>query len=192
MTQNLITVAEYKSYSGISSTNQDAAIATVIPKVSELVKSICRRTFVDYVDDFKTEIKRSLTNNRFLARETPVLSVSSVEFSEDFGKTYTSLVEYQDYVVDTEADAVEIISYPYVNYSKVNAFKFTYNAGYETIPEDLKIAVMDLIQYYLRNDSAVHSSKSISPNTMQIEYVSSTNLPAHIKRILDLHTASYD
>jgi hypothetical protein len=192
MTQNLITVAEYKSYSGISSTNQDAAIAAVIPKVSELVKSICRRTFVDYVDDFKTETKRNLTNNRFLAQETPVLNVSAVEFSEDFGKTYIALVEYQDYVVDVDADAVEIIAYPYVNYSRINAFKVTYTAGYETIPEDLKMAVMDLIQYYMRNDSAVHSTKSISPNTMQIEYVSSTNLPSHIKRILDLHTASYN
>jgi hypothetical protein len=192
MTQNLITVAEYKSYSGISSTNQDSSIGAVIPKVSELVKSICRRTFVDYVDDFKIETRRNLTNNRFIARETPVLNVSAVEFSEDFGKTYSTLVEYQDYVVDQDNDAVEIIAYPYVDYSRINAFKFTYNAGYETIPEDLKMAVMDLIQYYLRNDSAVHSTKSISPNTMQIEYVSTTNLPAHIKRVLDLHTASYD
>jgi hypothetical protein len=192
MGQNLITVAEYKTYSGITSTNQDAALALVVPKVSDLVKSICRRTFVDYVDEPKTETKRSLTNNRFLARETPLISVASVEFSNDFGQNYTALTEYTDYVVDTDSDAVEIISYPYVDYSRVNAFKFTYNAGYETVPQDLKMAVLDLTQYYMRNDSAVHSTKSISPNTMQIEYVSSTNLPAHIKRILDLHTASYD
>jgi hypothetical protein len=94
-----------------------------------------------------------------------------------------------DYVVDEEA--VEIIAYPYIDYSKVNAFRFTYNAGYETIPEDLKLAAMDLTQYYMRNDSAVHSTKSISPNTMQIEYVSSTNLPAHVKRVLDQYTAYY-
>jgi hypothetical protein len=192
MAQNLITVAEYKSYSGITSTNQDAALAVVIPKVSELVKSICRRTFVDYVDETKTETKRSLTNNRFLAAETPLMRVNSVEFSEDYGQTYLTLTEFKDYVVDPDSDAIEIITYPYLDYKKVNAFRFTYNAGYEVIPEDLKMAVMDLIQYYMRNDSAVHSTKSISPNTMQIEYVSSTNLPAHIKRILDLHTASYD
>lgn len=192
MAQNLISVAEYKTYSGISSTNQDAALALVIPKVSELVKSICRRTFVDYVDEFKTETKRNLTNNRFLATETPVISFNSVEFSNDFGKTYSALVEYQDYVVDVEADAVEIIAYPYVDYSRVNAFRFTYSAGYEEVPQDLKMAVMDLVQYYMRNDSAVHSTKLVSPNTMQIEYISSTNLPAHIKRVLDLHTASYN
>jgi hypothetical protein len=192
MANNLITLAEYKTYSGILSTNQDAAITSVIPKVSDLVKSICRRTFTDYVNDTKTETKRSLTNNRFLARETPVLSVNSVEFSNDFGQTYTTLTNFIDYVVDVDSDAVEIISYPYVDYEKVNAFRFTYNAGYETVPQDLKMAVMDLTQYYLRNDSAVHSTKAVSPNTMQIEYVNSTNLPAHIKRVLDLYTASYD
>jgi len=191
MGQNLITVAEYKAYSGITSTNQDAALALVVPKVSDLVKNICRRTFVDYVDDFKVETKRSLPNNRFIASETPLMSVSTVEFSNDFGQTYTSLTEYTDYVVDPDSDAVEIISYIYQDYSRVNAFRFTYNAGYETIPGDLKMAALDLVQYYMRNDSAVHSTKSISPNTMQIEYVSSTNLPAHIKRVLDLHTAYY-
>jgi hypothetical protein len=191
MGQNLITVAEYKAHSGISSTNQDSTLALVIPKVSDLIKNICRRTFVDYVDESKVEVKRSLTHNRFLAAETPLMSVSSVEFSDDYGQTYTSLVEFTDYVIDVDSDAVEIISSPYVDYSKVNAFKFTYNAGYETIPQDLKMATMDLVQYYMRNDSAVHSTKSVSPNTMQIEYVSSTNLPAHIKRVLDLHTAYY-
>jgi len=189
MANNLITVAEYKTYSGISSTNQDAALAIVVPKVSQLVKTICRRTFIDYVDETKTETKRNLTNNRFLASETPVININSVEFSDDFGKTYTALTEFTDYVVDEEA--VEIIAYPYIDYSKVNAFRFTYNAGYDEVPEDLKMATMDLVQYYMRNDSAVHSTKSISPNTMQIEYVSSTNLPAHIKRILDQYTAYY-
>jgi hypothetical protein len=190
MANNLITVAEYKTYSGISSTNQDAALALVVPKVSQLVKSICRRTFVDYLYDPKVEVARSCTNNRFLLQETPVVQVTAFEFSEDFGQTYTTLTEYTDYVVDD--DAVEIISYPYKDYVKVRAFRVSYYAGYETVPDDLKMAVMDLTQYYMRNDSAVHSTKSVSPNTMQIEYINSTNLPAHIKRILDLYTASYN
>lgn len=191
MGQSLITVAEYKTYSGITSTNQDSAIAMVVPKVSDLIKNICRRTFVDYVNDSKVEVKRSLTNNRFLASETPLMQVTAVEWSQDYGQNYLALTEFQDYVVDPDSDAVEILSYPYIDYARVNAFRFTYNAGYDAIPEDLKMAALDLVQYYLRNDSAVHSTKTISPNTMQIEYVSSTNLPAHIKRILDLHTASY-
>ena len=41
---------------GISSTNSDAEIDFLIPKVSDLVKTYCRRTFIDYYDESKTEV----------------------------------------------------------------------------------------------------------------------------------------
>jgi hypothetical protein len=189
MALDLITLQEYKTYASINSTNQDSAIQSLIPKVSALVKQVCRRTFVDYLDDFKTETVRSCVNGRIVLAETPVTQVSSVEFSEDYGKTYIALEEFTDYVVDNET--VEFITSIYPRYNRVNAFRVTYNAGYETLPEDLRLAILDLVTYYLRNDSAVHSTKSVSPNTMQIEYINTTNLPASIKRILDLHTAYY-
>ena len=191
MANNLITLAEYKAYIGISSTNQDTVINTLIPQVSALVKNICSRTFLDYVDEFKVEISKGSPTNRIILQETPILQVSSVEFSEDYGKTYSTLTEYTDYVVDQDADAVEIIATPYVNYIKTNAYRVSYTAGYETLPSDLKLAVADLVNYYVRNDSAIHSQKAVGANTVQIEYITTTNLPAHIKRVLDQYTAFY-
>jgi len=189
-TPDLVTVAEYKAYANISSTNQDATIAILVAKVSHLVKNICRRTFLDYVDEYKVDIS-SGGSNRILLKETPILQVASVEYSDDYGKTYTALTEFTDYVIDQDNDAVELIAYPYVDYKRTNAFKVTYNAGYEEIPEDLKLAVFDLVGYYIRNDSAIHSHKAIGSNTVQIEYITNTSLPAHIRRVLDLHTAYY-
>ena len=49
----------------------------------------------------------------------------------------------------------------------------------------------DLINYYVRNDSAIHSQKAVGANAVQIEYITSTSLPAHIKRVLDQYTAYY-
>lgn len=190
MTPDLITVAEYKAYAGISSTNQDTQLATTVQKVSHLVKNICRRTFVDYVDEYKADTF-SGGLPRIPLPETPVINVVSVEFSNDYGKTYTNLVEYEDYVVDYARDVVEIIAGALVEYKKVNAFKITYTAGYEVIPEDLKLAIFDLVTYYIRNDAAIKSSKAVGANTVQIEYITNTNLPAHIRRVLDLHTAYY-
>ena len=190
-TPDLVTVPEYKAYAGISSTTQDATIGILIGKVSHLVKNICRRTFLDYVDDFKVDTSRGPVDNRILLPETPVIQVASVQFSDNYGQTYTDLVEYTDYVVDTDRDAVEFIATQYMDYNRVNAFRITYNAGYETIPEDLKLAVFDLVGYYIRNDAAIHSHKSIGANTVQIEYITNTSLPAHIRRVLDLHTAYY-
>jgi len=192
MALNLITLAEYKTYVGISSTNQDAVINQLIPQVSALVKNLCRRTFLDYVDEFKVETFRGGAHgNRLLLQETPVMQVSTVEFSDNYGNTYTALEEFTDYVVDQSSDAVELIAAQYFDYFKTNAFRVTYTAGYDAVPADLKLAIADLIQYYIRNDAAVHSQKSIGANTIQIEYITNTNLPAHIKRVLDQYTAYY-
>jgi hypothetical protein len=186
----LVTAAEYKAYIGITSTNQDAEIASVIPKVSELVKSFCRRTFLDYVDESKVEVFKGGESNLNL-KESPLLVVGSVEFSEDYGLTYAPLVEFTDYVIDTETDQVNLIPLQYQIYKRVNAFKVTYNAGYEAVPADLKLAIFDLITYYLRHEAALHTNKAVGANSVQIEYVTNTALPAHIRRVLDLYCANY-
>ena len=187
---SLITTTEYKAYIGLSSTNQDTAIAAVIPKVSELVKAFCRRTFLDYVDDTKIEVFKG-GETAFNLKESPLIAVSSVEYSDDYGLTYTPLVEFTDYVVDTETDQVNLIATYYQTIKKVNAFKVTYTAGYVTLPEDLKLAVMDLVTYYLRHEAALHTNKNVGANSVQIEYVTNTHLPAHIRRVLDLYCANY-
>jgi hypothetical protein len=190
MGANLVTLAEYKAYAGITSTNQDAEINAIIPKASQLVKSICRRTFVDYVNDSKEEVYAGGWEKLFL-KEYPILSITSVEASVDYGATYTELVEFTDYVVDQEDGTIKCI-YAAEFPKCVNGYKVTYTAGYESLPEDLKLAVLDLVTYYLKNDMSVHSPKAPGTNSVQVEYITTANLPAHIRRVLYLYTASYD
>lgn len=185
----LITLAEYKAYEGITNPNQDTEITSIIPKVSELVKNYCRRSFVDYLDDTKTELFSG--GDIFYLKEFPVLNISSVEYSADYGKTYTSLIEYTDWVLDKAKDAVVPINSTKEFPEAINGYKVTYTGGFESAPEDLKLAVADLLTYYMKNDGAVHSPKAPGTNSVQIEYISTTNLPAHIKRVLDLYVADY-
>lgn len=196
---DLVTLDEYKIYAGINSTNQDTVITALIPQVSSLVKTICRRTFVDYVDDAKTEVfSGGSTNSKYYMQEYPVISVSSVEYSADYGQTYDSLVEFTDYVVDLEDDS--LVALPYTEdpsttavFTKaINGYKVSYYAGYEVLPEDLKIAILDLVTYYLKNDGSVHSPKAPGTNSVQIEYITTTALPAHIARVLNIYKASWD
>ena len=56
---------------------------------------------------------------------------------------------------------------------------------------DLKLAVLDLVEYYSKNNSAVHVNRDVTPNVTQIQYVATTNFPAHIKRVLDQYIADY-
>lgn len=185
----LITKAEYKAYVGISSTTQDTIIDSLIPKVSTLVKTICRRTFVDYVATAKVEYHEGGANI-IVPDEGPVISVTSLEYSTNYGSTYTALVLYTDYAVSKSDDTIRCIgdTFPVA----INGYKLTYTAGYSTLPDDLKLAVMDLVTYYLKNDAAVHSSKAPGTNTVQIEYIVTTNLPAHIKRVLDQYAQNYN
>jgi hypothetical protein len=186
---SLVTRTEFKSYAGITSPTQDAIIDTLIPKISALVKTLCRRTFVDYVNDSKIEYFDG-GYSEYSTEETPVLSVSSLEASLDYGNTYISLEEYTDYAVSKITGNIKAISslgFP----EAVNGYKVTYTAGYETLPEDLKLAIFDLITYYMKNDGAIHSNKAPGGNSVQIEYVTNTNLPAYIKRVLDQYTANY-
>jgi hypothetical protein len=184
---NLVTKAQYKTYANITSTNMDDNIDLLIPKVSEFVKTYCRRTFIDYFDQSKIEVFNG-GFSKLLLKETPVVSISSVQYSSDYGQTYTKLTKYVDWVDDGD----EIVAINPGGFTKqINGYKVTYFAGYEAVPPDLILAVYDLITYYRRHDGSVHSARNPGSNTMQIEYISSTALPANIKRVLDLYTADY-
>jgi hypothetical protein len=188
MGANLITKAEYKTYAGIASTNQDAEIDLLIPQVSELVKTYCRRTFVDYVDEAKTEVFAGGYGSIIL-KETPVLQVLSVQKSTDYGQNYSDLTEFVDWVKD--ADYIVSIN-PQGFEPLINGYTVSYTAGYETVPQDLRLAVLDLVTYYRKNDASVHNNKSPGGGgSVQLEYIMNTNFPAHIKRVLDLYVADY-
>jgi hypothetical protein len=187
MGANLITKAEYKTYAGIASTNQDAEIDLLIPRVSELVKTYCRRTFVDYYNEVKTEVFAGGYGSIIL-KETPVVQVLSVQISTDYGQNYSDLTEFVDWVKD--GDYIVSIN-PRGFEPLINGYSVSYFAGYETVPQDLRLAVLDLVTYYRKNDGAIHSTKAPGTNAVQIEYISTTSLPAHIKRVLDLYVSDY-
>ena len=185
---DLITRAEYKNYLGISSSNKDTEIDLLIPKVSQLVKTYCRRNFTDYYDEAKTEYFDG-GFDKLILKETPVTNVTQVSKSTNYGQTYTNLTKFTDWVLD--GDSVRAVSNGGWFQEYIRGYRVTYTAGYEFVPEDLKLAVLDLVEYYSKNNSAVHVNRDVTPNVTQIQYVASTNFPAHIKRVLDQYTADY-
>lgn len=188
MALNLITRQEYKTYAGIKSTNSDAEIDALIPKVSEFVKNYCRKSFVDYMDtpkveDFNGDVKE------FILQESPVVNVVSVQYSTDYGQTFTNLTKFTDWVANK--DMVVSLS-PQGFPAQLLGYRVTYFAGYEDVPADLTLAVMDLVSYYRKNDGAVHNQKTPGGGgSVQVEYINTTTLPAHIRRVLDLYVADY-
>lgn len=190
MGKNLVTKSEYKTYAGISSTNHDAEIDLLIPKVSELVKTYCRRSFVDGLDDML--VQRSNGGfEKIILKEGPVTQIVSVEQSTDFGQNYKELAEFTDWVLDAEDNTVTSLGQQGFTRA-VNGYQVSYFAGYETVPEDLKLAVLDLVTYYRKNDASVHNNRTPGGGgSVQLEYIMNNNFPAHIKRVLDLYVADY-
>ena len=186
---DLITLQEYKNYMGINGPTQDTEIGATIPKVSQLVKNYCRRTFVDYVDEDKVE--RFSGGEFFLLSEFPVTQIVDVETSDDCGKTYVSMVEYETWAFDHEHETVVPIETDYFA-KKVNGYRVTYRGGYEVVPEDLKLAVLDLVTYYMKHEAAIHNTSILSGNSAQVQYITNPNFPTNIKRVLDLYVGNYN
>lgn len=187
---DLVTKNEYKTYVGITSNNQDAQVSSLISKASDLVKNYCRCSFIDYVNDAKVEIFNG-GNKFFLLKEEPVIQLKGVEVSTDYGQNYTDMVEFTDYVLDLTNNSVVYIPGDYFPIY-TNGYQVTYTAGYETLPEDLKLAVFDLVTFYIKNDAVTHNLRIPTTQVMQLEYTSASSFPSHIARVLNLYKTSWD
>lgn len=183
--KDIVTLEEYKAYATIKSPNQDEAITSLIPTITEYIKTYCGRRFIEYFDVDKVEVFSGGTVG-ILQKEWPLVSITSLEYSGDRGKTYSTLVEYDDYVYDMENELIRIVGLDIIP-KKMNGFKLTYKGGYEDYPKELKLACLDLISYYMKQDMAVKSTRNAGSNTTQIEYVLNAGLPSNIRRILDLY-----
>jgi hypothetical protein len=177
---DLISLDEYKIYATIKSVEYDEKINAIISYVSSLVRTYCARNLI--IEDPIVEYYNGGSSSVY-TKEFPIVSITSIEYSTDYGQNYTSLVEFTDYVVNKAKDQLFLITEDEVELP--NKYRITYIGGYEVIPQDLKIAILDLIDYYYKNETV---PKRMS-NFVTIEYVKTTDFPPHIKRILDLYRA---
>ena len=177
---NLIDMDEYKSYAKISSADQDDKIDMLTTSISELVKAYCARTFVDYFSTDKTEYFNG-GSDIYYTSEMPIVSITSIAYSVDYGQTYTDLANYVDYVFDISNDRVLIPGAE--NIDLPNYFKVIYKAGYPSVPADLKLALFDLVDYYMKKESTPRKTGS----DVSVQYITNSDFPPHIKRVLDLY-----
>jgi hypothetical protein len=190
---DLISTATYKTMTGITSTNQDTRIAPLITSVSQLVKTYCNNTFVDFVSSAKTETFNVDYNEHFVQlTETPLIAINSVSEREKPTDTYTNLTNNTDYYADSVTDTIFRVDSGGNEKqfkSGKGAVKVVYTAGYSTLPQDLELAVMDLVTYYLKDErkqrqTIAGASLNNQTSTSQRDNV---GFPDHIKRVLDLY-----
>ena len=193
---DLVTLAEYKAYRNITTLDLDTKHNALIKYVSALAKSYCKRSFIDNYAAQNAIIEHfnAYNNTAVFINEFPINEVISVETSIDGGVTTEVLVENTDYFIDKELGKIYTGTiYPFLtrtSWSNVdhNSLIVTYTGGYATTPDDLKLAIFDLVHYY--DSEAYNPNKrlqSASVDTVSFSKLGDSAFPPHIKRVLDLY-----
>jgi hypothetical protein len=189
---NFVTLEEYKEAEGITSPKEDLRLNHIIPSVTQLVKTYCGNSIIDFYTVDKVEsFSIDWTSSLIQLTESPVRTVVSVEERDNFSAPYITLSS-SDYYVDSNTDSViRVTSAGQHKPWKTGpgSVRITYKAGYEECPADLKLAIMDLITYYLKDEHK--ERKTLAGASVQNQASTSQRnnvaFPDHIKRILDLY-----
>ncbi len=191
---NLITLQDYKTAEGITQPKDDSRLNVLIPSVSALVKTYCGNSFVDFYSTNKTEtFTIDWATHIVQLTESPVNSIVSVKERTSYSDSYNTLTTgAYEYALDTGTDSIlrTLSSGRYKNWPHgVDAVEVVYRAGYSAVPSDLKLAILDLITYYLKDEHK--QRQTIAGATLQNQGSTSQNnnvsFPDHIKRVLDLY-----
>ena len=184
---DLITLDEYKEYENITSTKEDLTLENIIPSVNQLVKTYCGNSIVDYYSVEKEETFSVNWATKLLQlTESPANSISSILIRDSFTADYKT-IEASEYYLDHSTDTVFRVNRDWP--IGLGSVKISYFAGYESCPADLKLAVVDLITYYLRDEHKLRMSvvNSTLENPSSGRGRSDVSFPDHIKRVLDLY-----
>tara|TARA_Y100000361_G_scaffold142370_1_gene148358 strand:+ start:40 stop:651 length:612 start_codon:yes stop_codon:yes gene_type:complete len=197
---NLVTLQQYKDFTGLTGVKTDARITTIIPQVTKVVKNYCGTSFIDYYSSDKTEyfdINDNFTT-RIMLDESPLVSVSQVQERDSQSDAYVTLITENsdssgkyEYVIDTTTDSILRTSATGQKVWKkgIKAVKVVYRAGYSATPEDLKLACFDLIKYYLKDErkARMQIAGAMVENPVSSSITRNIGFPDHIKRILDFY-----
>ena len=191
---DLVTLSDYKDAEGIGSPKEDLRISRIIPSVSQLVKTYCGNSIIDFVSSDKTE-EFDIYWDTFAVQltESPVISITSVQERSGYDQSYTTLTTgAYEFYLDKRTDSVIRTneSGTRLNWKHgVGAVKVLYRAGYSSTPDDLKLAVFDLVTYYLKDEHKERRTLGGASIQNQSSSTQRDNVafPDHIKRVLDLY-----
>jgi len=185
---NLITLQQFKDAEQITNPRDDYKISRIIDSVSQIVKTYCGNSIIDFYTTNKVEeFNIDWSTYAVQLTESPVNTVVSVETRNDVTSAYTT-ISTDDYYLDKNTDSILYVrGNGYRAWPRgAGAVKVTYTAGYSATPYDLQIAVIDLINYYFKDEHKTR--RTLQGATMEnAPSGDGKGFPDHIKRILDMY-----
>ena len=190
---NLITLEEYKEAEGIQSVKDDLRTNALIESVSQLVKTYCGNSIVDFSSLAKTEyFTLDWNTDTIQLTESPIIAIDVVRERQNISSDWELLSQDRDYILDESTDSLRrITTSGFTKYwtRGVKTIEVEYRAGYSECPADLKLAVFDLVTYYLKDEHKERKTLAGATVQNQASTTQRNNVafPDHIKRILDLY-----
>ena len=197
---DLISLDTYKTIENITNVKDDDRLETLITAISKLVKTYCASDLIDKYSTTITEFFDLQYSVEYIQLdEGPVVDNSTLAVYErqsqddDYTRLYRDGTDDKyEWYLDSRTDSIYRTSDSglYRYWPKgVKCVKVEYNAGYESTPKDLELAVVDLVTYYFKNE---HKQRQVLGGaTLQNQGTSSladnVGFPDHIKRVLDMY-----
>ncbi|SVB55110.1 uncharacterized protein METZ01_LOCUS207964, partial [marine metagenome] len=131
---DLITLQDYKTAEGITQPKDDARLNVLVPAVSQLIKTYCGNSFVDFYSSNKTEtVDVNWGTHVIQLTESPVNTIVSIQERTSYSGDYATLTTgAYEYSLDLNTDSLlRTTASGYKNWpTGVGAVKAIYTAGY--------------------------------------------------------------
>ena len=170
---DLITLAEYKNYKSLSNPENDSVLQTIISSVSNLIKTYCGRTFIDFYSNTKTEyvtVKPGVS--AILLQEVPIREIINV--------VSDGLSIVDDVTIDKSTGIIYSPRAPFTPGASI--LSISYTGGFVDTPADVKLACLELVDYYYKEEH--RAKRSFGGTTVEYEQTKNS-WPFHIQSILN-------
>jgi uncharacterized phiE125 gp8 family phage protein len=143
----LTTLATAKSHLSISPSDalQDVRIELMINAASEKIERYTNRTLVS--QGTISDLQHGRRENILLLKQWPIIAISEV--SLDYTAAHTdplNVLPATDYTISDDRNCVLLINRTFpVGFNNI---KVSYTAGYVTVPSDLELACLWLVEWY--------------------------------------------
>jgi len=176
---DLCALADVKTYLGITDTNSDAVLTSLVTNASAMVEQFCNRVFAQAS---YTETRNGNERVQLCLKNTPVTAVASVTINDTpvlpaVGATGTG------YVFDDISIYLRQGGYQSAFIRGMQNVTVVYTAGFATIPMDVAQACIELVaQKYAKRNRIDKASETLG--TQQTISFSQADMPAQVRTAL--------
>lgn len=173
---SVITLQDYKSYTGIANPADDTQLGYIISYVNAFIERYCNTKFspTTVVDRFLTTTTREV-----IIPEAPLISIDY--FSTDTGGGVYAETSY--YHAELELGIVIIAPNVGVPLGQ-NNIRVSYTYGYSEAPVGVVLPALELVSYLYKREYIKSKNNSLGES---VTYLDPSVVPVHVRAGLDLY-----